>query len=326
MRKFKNSRFFIVFLFFLGLVYFYDTDLYYELKTSMLSNGQIEVDENNNNLEKSDETSEDDVVSLIKTDELMSPLRVYFFDVGQADSTLIQFDDEYMLIDAGNNEDGKGLVNYLKSLGVDKFKYVVGTHAHEDHIGGMDDVIESFEIDKFFMPDVITTTLTFEDVLDSLLEKEMYFDTPKINDTFKLGDAVIEVIYVGDDEKDLNNTSIVIRVIYDNVSFLLTGDAETSAENIILKSGTDISSTVLKAGHHGSSTSSSNNFLKKVNPSFAVISSGKGNSYGHPHDELINRLNKFNIKFYRTDELGTIIASTDGKDISFTNISTNIDG
>lgn len=324
MRKFKNSKFFIVFLFFLGLVYFYDTDLYYELKASMLPNDEVVVDDNANNLTEKEEV--DDAVVLIKGDELLSPLRVYFFDVGQADSILIQFNNEYMLIDAGNNEDGKPLVDYLKKMGIKKIKYAVGTHAHEDHIGGMDNVIDSFEIDKFFMPDVITTTMTFEDVLDSLLKKDMYFDTPKINDSFKLGDAHFEVLYVGNDEKDLNNTSIVLRMVYNNVSFLFTGDAENSAENIILKSEKDISSTVLKAGHHGSSTSSSTNFLKRVKPGFVVISSGKGNSYGHPHDQLLNRLNKFNVKVYRTDELGTIVASSDGKDISFTNISTNIDG
>lgn len=322
MKDFKKSKFFIVFVIFMALVYFYDTELYNELKAAMMPNDNININEKVDDKESEDEPT----ISLIEKDELLSPLRVYFFDVGQADSILVSYNDEHMLIDAGNNEDGNGLVHYLNSLNIDKFKYLVGTHAHEDHIGGMDDVINNFSVGKFMMPDVITTTKTFEDVLDSLENKSLSFDTPKIGDTFKLGNALIEVLYVGDDESDINNTSIVLRLSYENVSFIFTGDAESKVENVILDSGVDISSTVLKVGHHGSRYGTSLKFLKKVNPKYAIVSTGIGNSYGHPHDVVMNRLKNNNINIYRTDVDGTIIVSSNGNDISFKTIDTSIDG
>ena len=138
-------------------------------------------------------------------------LQIWFLDVGQADSILIQNGDANMLIDAGNNEDGKKLVSYFQSLGIETFQYVIGTHAHEDHIGGMDDIIDNFDIDTFYMPDAITTTATFESVLDSLEAKNIAFQTPSIDSIFKLGNATIDVLYVGTDDSDLNNTSIVLK-------------------------------------------------------------------------------------------------------------------
>lgn len=251
-------------------------------------------------------------------------LQIWFLDVGQADSILIQNGDANMLIDAGNNEDGKKLVSYFQSLGIESFQYVIGTHAHEDHIGGMDDIIDNFNIDTFYMPDAITTTATFESVLDSLEAKNIAFQTPSIDSIFKLGNATIDVLYVGTDDSDLNNTSIVLKLTYGNTSMLFMGDAEKEVETIIEKK--DISADVLKVGHHGSNTSSSKTFLEKVNPSYAIISVGTGNSYGHPSNTTIQNLENQNIQIYRTDENGTIIMTSDGTNITFQTIQTNTNG
>ena len=241
-------------------------------------------------------------------------LHIYYFDVGQADCILIQNKTNNMVIDAGNNADGPKLVKALKSLGIEKIDYLVGTHAHEDHIGGMDDLIRNFEIKTFYMPEVITTTKTFEDVLDALEEKQVAFDTPEIDKTFYLGDALVDTLYVGTDETDLNNTSIVLKVTYGRNAFLFMGDAEAKVERQILDK--DISSDILKLGHHGSSYSTTKDFLKEVNPTYAIISVEKGNDYGHPHKETLTRLKNQNVKVYRTDKDHTIIATSDGNNIT----------
>lgn len=253
-----------------------------------------------------------------------SNLSIYFVDVGQADCILINNNGEYALIDAGNNEDGKKLVTYFNSLGIESFKYVIGSHAHEDHIGGMDDIIENFNIEHFFMPDVITTTKTFEDVLDALEEKHLQFETPEIDATFTLAESKFTVLYVGTDKTDLNDSSIVLRMQYGNTSYLFTGDATSKVEKIILDK--NIASDVLKVGHHGSQYSSTAQFLKKVNPKYAIIQVGKDNTYGHPRSVTISKLEKLGTKVYRTDEDGTIILNSDGKGISFETVKTDTNG
>lgn len=252
-------------------------------------------------------------------------LEVTFIDVGQADSILLENEGHYMLIDAGNNEDGPKLVNYFKKQNISNFDYVIGTHPHEDHIGGLDDVIENFNIETFYMPDVITTTKTFEDVLDALGEKNMSLSIPKTNATFKLGDATVKVLYVGtEEESDLNNTSVVLKVTYQNISFLFTGDASTKVEEQLNKS--DLQSTVLKVGHHGSSTATNEEFLNTVNPQYAVISVGVDNQYEHPHTTVLNTLASHNITTYRTDQDGTIKMITDGTNIEINTLKTDTNG
>ena len=253
-------------------------------------------------------------------------LVIHFVDVGQGDCILIGQNNEYILIDAGNNEDGQLLVEYFKELGVKKFKYVIGTHAHEDHIGGIDNIINNFELDKFYMPDVITTTKTFEDVLDALLNKQKAFDTPKIGDKFKLNDLEFEVLYLGIDKSDINDTSIVLKLTYKNTTYLFMGDATSKVEKILINEGKDLSSDVLKVGHHGSQYSSTATFLKKVNPSYAVIQVGQDNEYDHPKQVTLDKLNKLNTLTYRTDEQGTIILTSDGENITFETIKTNTNG
>ncbi len=229
-------------------------------------------------------------------------LQVYFFDVGQADSILVKNEDKTMLIDAGNNEDGELLVKNLQTLQVTKIDYLIGTHPHEDHIGGLDDIIQNFEIENIYMPNVQTNTKTFEDVLDAVAQKGLTITTPKVHDTFQIGEAQCEIMAVGDDENNLNLASIVIQMKFDELTYLFTGDAEEEIEQKLEVGKVNI----LKAGHHGSDTSSSENFLQKIAPEVAIISVGEDNSYKHPSQTVLDRLEQIGSKVYRTDKVGNI--------------------
>ena len=249
---------------------------------------------------------------------------VSFIDVGQADSVLIRNGNYNMLIDAGNNEDGEKLVNYFKSLGIEEFTYVFATHPHEDHIGGMDDIINNFKIDNYYMSNKLSTTKTFMDVLDALDGRNLEYTVPNKGDTLKLGDANIKVIYPGDDKSNINDSSIVLKITYGKNSFLLTGDATSNVERKIYNE--DIKSDVLKVAHHGSSYSSTDVFLDKVKPYYAVISVGKNNIYNHPSNKTLEKLNKRNIKVYRTDLDGTIVFISDGDNLSVKALKTDTNG
>lgn len=249
---------------------------------------------------------------------------VSFIDVGQADSVLIRNGNYNMLIDAGNNEDGEKLVNYFKSLGIEEFTYVFATHPHEDHIGGMDDIINNFKIDNYYMSNKLSTTKTFMDVLDALDGCNLKYTVPNKGDTLKLGDANIKVIYPGDDKSNINDSSIVLKITYGKNSFLLTGDATSNVERKIYNE--DIKSDVLKVAHHGSSYSSTDVFLDRVKPYYAVISVGKNNIYNHPSNNTLEKLNKRNIKVYRTDLDGTIVFTSDGENLSVKALKTDTNG
>lgn len=308
MKKLRKNWIKIVLAMFIIAYSIFETDTINELKAS--------VNEFSKNISETEKTAKESITEDV--------LKVYFINVGQADAILLQSGEHNMLIDAGNNEDGVKLVNYLKEINVSKFDYVFATHAHEDHIGGMDDIINNFDIDKFFMPDVITTTKTFEDMLDALEANNLGYDVTVKGEEFDFSGATVKIIYVGNEGDDLNDTSIVIKVTHGNNSFLFTGDATSKVERKLLKE--DIKSDVLKVAHHGSEYSSSDEFLDGVNPDYAIISVGKDNSYGHPKQSIIDKLNKRNVKLYRTDLSGTIIVSSNGNDISFKTVITDTNG
>lgn len=305
--KNKKINLFNVLVFIFVLIYvIFGTDVIKDIKNNVASVSN--VTNNNESVKLQDNVN----------------LEVYFLDVGQADSILIKLEDEYMLIDAGNNEDGVKLVNYFNELGIKEFKYVFGTHPHEDHIGGMDDIINNFKIDNYYMPDKITTTKTFEDVLDALINNNLQYTILEKGDEFNLSSANFKVIYAGDETNDINDSSIVLKLTYGNNSFLLTGDATSNVEKTLLND--NIKSDVLKVAHHGSNYSSTEEFLDVVSPKYAVISVGKNNSYNHPSNSTLKKLNDRNIKLYRTDLDGTIKFTSDGENITITTISTDVNG
>ena len=239
-------------------------------------------------------------------------LLIDFIDVGQADSILIRNQDKTMLIDAGTNEAGETVVTYLQNLGINKIDYLIGTHPHEDHIGGLDDVINHFNIGQIYMPKIETTTKTFEDVLDAIENKNLTVTSPNKGDKIEIGQAVgtfmTEPIL---DKDNLNLSSLVVRLEFGNNSFLFMGDAEKENEETINWNKTD----VLKVGHHGSNTSTSESFLNQVKPQCSIIMVGKDNSYNLPTQETIDKLNTIGSEIYRTDENGTIQSISDGNTI-----------
>lgn len=264
---------------------------------------------------KENET-ENEVTSNVPVTNLEG-LEVHFIDVGQADSILIKTKDSAMLIDAGNNDDASLIKNYLTKQNIQKIDYLVGTHPHEDHIGSLDTVINNFDIGTVIMPNHISTSKTFEDVVTALENKNLTITAPKVGEEYKLNDATFTILSPAKDYgNNTNDYSVVIRLTYGNNSFLFTGDAETEVENDILNSGLTVKADLLKMGHHGSSTSSSDKFLNAVSPKYAIITCGENNSYGHPHQETLQKIATRNIEAYRTDINGTIIATSDGNNIT----------
>lgn len=244
-------------------------------------------------------------------------MTVHYLDVGQGDCVLVSCDGESMLIDAGDNNQGTKIQNYLKKQGVTKLKYAVGTHPDADHIGGLDVILYKFDCGTVMMPDVSKNTATYRDVVDTMKQKGYRNTVPEPGDSFQLGDAVCTVLGPEESYEDANNNSIVLKVEHGENSFLFMGDAEAEAEADILSGGADVEADVLKVGHHGSRSSSSQKFLKAVDPAYAVISCGEDNSYGHPHAETLNNLRAMGVDVFRSDEQGTIVAVSDGSQITW---------
>ncbi len=249
---------------------------------------------------------------------------VYFLDVGQGDSELVRLKTgQNILIDTGTGETKDKLVEYLHELGVQRIDLLIGTHPHEDHIGGMQRVVEEFPVGKIYMPKIpdaqVPTTAVYEKLLTAIDKKNLTITAPKSGATlFESGDIKVEVFAPNAAKySDLNNYSIVTKLTCGEKSFLFTGDAQSDSEKEMVAKGYNLKSDVLKCGHHGSSTSTTAQFLKAVSPSAAVISCGVNNDYGHPDSAVVNRLQKAGVTIYRTDKQDTILAKCDGKTISF---------
>ncbi len=251
-------------------------------------------------------------------------LVVYFFDVGQADSIFVENKGFTMLIDAGNNPDGKYISKYLRNtLNIDKIDYLIGTHAHEDHIGGMDIIIEDFEISHFFMPMQKVESKTYNDVIEWAGKKDVDVVSPQLGREFYLGDAVCKIMTKDDETEDLNASSIVVELTYKEKKFLFTGDME--AETEASRTWDDVD--VLKVGHHGSTYASSVDFLNQVKPEIAVISCGRDNDYYYPHEAVLKRLEDVGCEeIYITMNDNTIIITTDGNDINIQKQAIILDG
>lgn len=256
------------------------------------------------------------VSKLMPAEPVAGDFSVHFIDVGQGDSILLSCEGEYMLIDAGTAESTEELLAYLRQQGVKDFRYMVATHPHADHIGGMTECIEEFGVEQFLMPKVTHTSKTFENMVKALQSRSIPVHAPQAGEQFQLGGATCTVLSpVEEAYDDLNNYSIALRVTYGETSFLFTGDMEAGAEQAI--AGPGLASDVLKAGHHGSNTSSCAEFLAAVQPQYAVISCGADNSYGHPHKEVLQRFASGGTTVLRTDLLGSIVAVSDGQEISW---------
>ena len=250
-------------------------------------------------------------------------LIVHFIDVGQGDCTLLESDDEFVLIDAGERDYGEEVLDYIEERGADELSYVIATHPHSDHAGGLRTVLDGIDAYRFITPKTDCETYTWTKLLRTVEDNDVNYIEAVPGDTYSFGEAEFTIMAPLSQYEDYNNCSVVTKVTCGDITFMLTGDAEKESESDMVDAGEDLSADVLKCGHHGSSTSSSAKFLKAVNPVCAVISCGKGNDYGHPHRETVRKLQALGCTAFRTDEDGTVVAYTDGKSLRF---STEKDG
>ena len=246
-----------------------------------------------------------------------STLEVHFIDVGQADASLILSDGESMLIDGGNPQDSSLIYTYLKNKGIDHLDYIVNTHPHADHVGGLAGALNYASVDTVLASMAAYDSKAFNSFLKYLNEQNVSITVPNAGDTFNLGSAKVQILGPVYSSNDVNNNSIVLKITFGNTAFLFTGDAEREEEQDILAKGYDLNSTVLKVGHHGSDTSTTYPFLREIMPEYAVISVGS-NSYGHPTEDTLSRLRDADAKVLRTDMQGDIIFTSDGQSVSYT--------
>lgn len=255
-------------------------------------------------------------------------LTVHYIDVGQADAILVACGGEYMLIDAGEDDGDDRVIHYLTDLGIDEIDLVVATHAHSDHIGEMGDVLNAIPAVEVWYPEYRHGTKTEQRFLTAVDGCGANLYEPELGETYDLGGATITVLGPVKDYEDPNDMSIVVMVQFGDDRFLFTGDMENTdaAENdLVAYWGEEaLRADVLKVGHHGARTSTSYHFLRSVSPSYAVISVGEGNTYGHPTSETLNILGQAEVYVYRTDTMGTVVAVSDGQDIEFSWVKTDV--
>ena len=257
-----------------------------------------------------------------------SNFTIYYIDVNQGDCSLVVCDGYTMLIDGGSVAESSKIYSFLKNNNISHLDYIVATHAHEDHVGGLSGALNYASVDVAFSPVTEYQSNAFSDFIKYLSKQNVSITVPTYKDTFSLGSATVTILGPIMPAEETNNTSIVLRITYGNTSFLFTGDSQRQEEQDILEEGLALSSSVLKVAHHGSDTSTSYLFLNEIMPKYAVISCGKDNMYGHPHESVLSRLRDAEVEIYRTDLQGTIICKSDGDAISFTternsNIQTN---
>lgn len=271
----------------------------------------------NKNQEKTVHNKEQEETTPILDGELI----ITMIDVGQADSFLFQQNEKTMLVDCGTRSDGDDVVEYIKELGITKLDYVFGTHPHDDHMGGMYDVINNIEVGKIIIPEVEDGKVTsnwYEKLMTELSTGTYEVEYAKLGNEYELGDAKIKIIGQFTEYKGgLNNYSTVMKISFGEMDIIMTGDAETIVEEEILKSDENIEAEILKVGHHGSDTSTSDEFLDAVSPEYALISTEIGNKYEHPIKSVMDKLKKRNIEVYRTDESGTIVITVTSDDATF---------
>lgn len=248
-------------------------------------------------------------------DNVNSDLEVHFIDVGQGDSTLLISKGESILIDGGERHASSKVVSYIEKLGINKIDYVIATHPHSDHISGLIGVINKYEVKNIIRNEEEVDSKIYDSFVNAYESKNINTIIPKVGDSFKFGEANFEILGPTAYNFDTNNNSLAVKVNHGKNSFLFTGDAEKLEESTLMYTGEEIDAKILHIGHHGSRKASSEEFLKEVNPEYGIISVGKDNMYGHPHKEALNRLEKHNIKTYRTDISGDIIIISDGEDI-----------
>jgi len=251
-------------------------------------------------------------------DKDLAPLQVHFINVGQADCILLTCGGETMLVDGGDWEDENLIIGYLRLQGIEKLTYVVGTHGHADHIGSLHDVVKAFPTENVFFNDDYYDSYNYRELLYAAKGQGIGIQVPKVGDSWMLGDAKVTVLApIKEYSENLNDNSLVLRVDHGERSLLLTGDMEWQEEQDLCQSGANLKADLLKVGHHGSYTSSSYVFLWNVMPQYAVISCGRNNEYGHPHEATMSRLNNAEVTVYRTDINGHVVATSDGKSWSF---------
>ena len=255
-------------------------------------------------------------------------LNIIYFYVGQADSTFVKLNNSTMLIDAGNNEDGKMIVNFLNQNNISKIDYLVATHADEDHIGGIDDILNSVKVNQLLIPTVGSSGSDYKNAIEAAKNNNVEIKNPVRGDKFNLDSANIEIMSAleGQDVSD-NDSSIVMQMNYNTTKYLFMGDAEKEVENSRQWQEVD----VLKVGHHGSNSSSSEKFLEQTNPKYSIIEVGKNNSYNLPSSKALTRLKNINTKILRTDmangeEAGSFWLTSNGVEIDIKAVNINLDG
>ena len=246
-----------------------------------------------------------------------SYFRVTFVDVGQADAALIECDGKYMLIDGGNRSDSDRMFRLLKDKEITHLDFVIGTHVHEDHVGGLAGALNRASVSTVFSTTDSYDSKAFGNFVKYSEKHGAKITVPEVGYEFSLGSAKVKILACNSG-KETNDTSIICRIVYGNNSFLFTGDAERAAEQVVLDSGFELKSDVLKVGHHGSENSTTYPFLREIMPKYAVISVGKDNNYGHPTEEALSRLRDANATVYRTDFHGDIVMESDGNTLTVT--------